>query len=333
MNNGVNQNNVNQSNNQGQVVTNTTTVAGNGMQPVNSVSNQVVNTNQVNPAVNSNGLVGSTVNNNGVVPQPQINQAVATGGGPSPKVSKPKKKRGKTIFILLLLLVIAFMGYYIYTDYLKDMRLANSECSPVSTSANETTLDINSPLVQDLYSRVATNIKEDVVSTTLDDNMKLYLAYRMIPNNLIYESNCNLFSDTAMLPYTCHVSATFVPTAFKEEVLQRQLKILFGENTNILNQNIQLGKTSCIGGYQYIEARGEYVLGYCEEVPVTTYQVTKTLRRAVSQDSIIKIYEDVDYMMSESNMLPENLKDGTYIYTFQLDKNYNYIYVGKTLDE
>ena len=49
--------------------------------------------------------------------------------------------------------------------------------------------------------------------------MKLYLAYRQILETEKYDSNCNLFSQTSMEPYTCEVSTLFVPKAFKEETL------------------------------------------------------------------------------------------------------------------
>lgn len=314
------------------VVQNTTNVAGVN-QPVSYTASPVTPQSQVINQVNPTSQIPSTPVNNTIPSQTQVPIVTPNKEVPPVKTKKPKKKKGKLLFIIFLLLIIGGMTYYIYTDYLKDMRTASLECSPVSTTSKITVLDINSPLVQELYSKVVTNIKEDVASTNLDDNMKIYLAYRQIANNEIYESNCNLFSDTAMMPYTCHVSTTFTPTAFKEEILQRELKTLFGEKTNISNQNIQLGRASCIGGYQYIKSRGEYVEGYCEEVPSTSYQVIKTLDKATSQESYIKLYEKVDYMMAESNDLPSNLKDGTYVYTFQLDKNYNYIYIGKALEE
>ena len=159
--------------------------------------------------------------------------------------------------------------------------------------------------------------------------MKLYLAYRQIPNNKIYDSNCNLFNNTAMNSYICEENLEFSPKAFKEETLQLEYKKLFGEDQEFVNGNIQLGN-SCIGGYQYISERGEYVEGYCKEVSTTSYSVNKTLTDAYVQGDTITIKEKVRYYSSEQ--VPEELKNGVYVYTFKLDNNYNYVYISKTME-
>ena len=41
--------------------------------------------------------------------------------------------------------------------------------------------------------------------------------------------------------------------------------------------------------------------------------------------------ENVKYYGSEGQKLPEKLVSGTYIYTFKLDTNYNYVYKSKEL--
>ena len=40
----------------------------------------------------------------------------------------------------------------------------------------------------------------------LNDQLKLYLAFKQIPTGKFYESNCNLFSETAMEPFTSSTS-------------------------------------------------------------------------------------------------------------------------------
>lgn len=263
-----------------------------------------------------------------VAPQPQQPQQDNTN-----LKQKREKKKNKLarFFFFIILILIALIVYTTYTNKLQIEKL-NYECTPVSTTSGEKELDLNSTIVQDLYSKVATNIREDLASTTLDDNMKLYLAYRQIPTKKIYESNCNLFSKTAMEPYTCIESSTYVPTAFKEETLQIELKKLFGEKTNISNSNIQLG-SGCIGGYQYISERGEYVSGYCQNENTTQYSVTKELIRATSNESTITLKEEVKYYGAEKLDLPENLRSGIYTYTFRLDTNYNYVYISKAFEE
>ena len=216
-------------------------------------------------------------------------QVVQQEQKPTPK---PKKSHSKTLFILFLLIIVGTMGYYIFMDYQKDLR---TKCSPLVPMNNkERELDINSTLVTDLYNKVKTNIKEDMASTELNDQMKLYLAYRQLPKNKIYESNCNLFNNTSMTSITCKKSDNFIPNAFKEEDLQIELKKLFGEETNIENNNIQL-ENSCIGTYQYIKDRGEYVEGECSNTNTPIYNVDKKLISATVTNDIITLKEKVRY--------------------------------------
>lgn len=241
-----------------------------------------------------------------------------------------KKKHTGLILYLLTVAGFCFYTYYTYDLNAKQIVKMQEECTPVSTTGDVKELSLDSTIVQDLYGKVETNIKEDAAETELNESLKLYLAYRQIPNDKIYESNCNQFNDTLMPSYICEDSAEFTPTAFKEETLKVAYKKLFGENSNFQNANIQLNK-KCIGGYQYIQSRGEYVQGYCGQVPTVSYQVTKNLFKATSQESTIILYEKVKYIGSEGQKLPDNLISGTYKYTFKLDNNYNYIYVSKEL--
>lgn len=246
--------------------------------------------------------------------------------------SQPKKKN--VLAIILLVVIVMLIGYiFIMVQSNKTKLLQMQEaCSPVSTIRGDKELDLNSTIVQDLYNKVKTNIREDLASVAFDDEMKRYLAARQIAYDNIYDSNCNLFDKVTMEPYICVENSTFSPTAFKEETLEVEIKKLFGENTNIPKGNVQLGKT-CLGGYQYIEKRGEYVQGYCEEDSTTQYRVTKTLVKAVSNRTTIKLTEEVKYHGAEQLNLPEYLKSGKYVYTFKLDSNYNYVYVSKNLEE
>ena len=152
----------------------------------------------------------------------------------SPAVVPSKKSRKSRFFIILLLLVIAGMGFYIFQDYQKD--LAQGECSPLVASDDTLReLEINSPIVQELYDKVKTTIREDVAYHNFDDTFKLYLAYRQIPASDIYDSNCNLFNESAMSNFSCNETLSFVPKAFKVETLEREVRKLFGESVTIPN--------------------------------------------------------------------------------------------------
>ncbi len=281
------------------------------------------------------------VNPAGVVPRVDITSA-ASPAPPPPPVEEPeqpqpiapppkKKSRKAGAFIFLLLLVIAGMGAYIYMDYTKDQ--ARGECSPLVASDNTLReLDINSSIVQELYDKVKTTVQEDVAYHNFDDTLKLYLAFRQIPQSDINDdSNCNLYNESAMTNFSCATATNFTPSSFKEEVLQREVKKLFGESVEIPNQNIVLGN-SCYGGYQYIEARGEYVEGYCGQIPTTTYQADKELISASVQGDTITLREQVRYY-SAQGIDTSQFQNGVYVYTFKLDNSYHYAYINRTIEE
>lgn len=254
--------------------------------------------------------------------------AAEVDNGKKKKSKKPKNKLARFFFFIIILLCAGCAGLWYYHQ--QQMAITRYKCTPVSTNGETKKLDLDSTIVKDLYGKVATTIREDIANNTLDDDMKLYLAFRQIANSDLYESTCNKFSTTSMEPFTCEVKATFVPKAFKSSVLQTEVKKLFGDDTNIPNKNVQLGK-SCIGGYQYIPERDEYVQGQCGSQGATLYKVDKELIDATSTESTIVLTEKVKYYGTEALDLPAKLVSGTYKYTFRLDMNYNYIYVSKEL--
>lgn len=266
------------------------------------------------------------------VPTAPVTEAVAVTSEVSDnkKVKAKKQKNKLASFFLFIILILGCACGGLWYYHQQQMNLMRIKCTPVSTNGEAKELDLDSTIVKDLYSKVSTTIREDLASVELNDQMKLYLAFRQIANSDLYESNCNKFSVTSMEPFKCEATATFTPKAFKEDVIQVELKKLFGDDTNILHQNIQLGNT-CIGGFQYIPERGEYVQGQCGSTNATLYRVEKELIGATSTESTIVLTEKVKYYGAESLKLPERLVSGTYKYTFRLDMNYNYIYISKEL--
>ena len=263
-------------------------------------------------------------------PQPEIVPQQVT---PQPQNQTPKTKKKISLLPILLLLIVFLIFYIVYmtNNYNGLINNLKYNCTPITSSKEDKELDINSTLVKDLYSKVSTNIREDIVNHEFNNSMKLYLAYRQIPEKDKYDSNCNLFDINKMEPYTCDESRGFIPKGFKEETLQIQYKKLFGENTPVPKENIQLNN-SCIIGYQYIESRGEYVEGYCNKKSATSFKATKSITKAISNRNTIILYEDVKYHANEKQDLPSYLKSGTYKYVFRLDMNYNYVLVSKTYE-
>ncbi len=286
---------------------------------------------QVTPVVQPQQVVQNTE----VSDKPQIVAAENTNSNNTDNNQKTTKvKKRKSIVPFFLLITIILVGYIVYSSktYKAQIENLNYNCTPILPSKEEIKLDLNSTLVEDLYSKVYTTIREDLAQVEFNDNMKLYLAYRQILEKDKYDSNCNLFSNTSMEPYTCQVSTEFIPKAFKEETLEKEVKKLFGEKTSIPFGNIQLGQASCIGGYQYIAARGEFVQGICSKNTATSFKVEKTLKEATSTLNTIILKEEVKYHENEKMELPSYLKSGIYYYTFRLDMNYNYVLVSKTYE-
>lgn len=263
------------------------------------------------------------------VPKPEDMKNTNNNDYEEPKV---KKRSRLTPFLLLIILGLGGYLFYITKDYQSKMTQMKYNCTPITSYKEEKELDINSTLVQDLYGKVYTNIREDIAQPEWDDNMKLYLAYRQISDHDKYESNCNMFNPSLMEPYTCVESANFVPHAFKKEKLILEWKKLFGEETPLNLTSIKL-KNACIGGYEYIESRGEFVEGYCDIQNATSYKMEKSLTKATTYRNTIILKENVKYHPGEKNDLPEYLKNGEYIYTFRLDMNYNYILVSKVYND
>ena len=314
------------------------------MSKTNSSSGQpkIVNTTSGVPTITSTSQTISTQQNfNALPPTPNVFYPQQNFNTPVPmtnfvnnsftgKENPPKKK--KTTFMLIGIIFFLLVGM-IAIDCSNRQKLAeiNYNCTPVASSGKETPLDINSTIVKNLYSKVATTIWEDVAQPEFNEELKLYLAYRQILEKDKYDSNCNLFNNVTMEPYTCTVSASFVPKAFKKETLEQKLKELYGEDTFFNMRNIQLGN-NCLIGYQYIAQRGEFVEGFCNEMMTTSYRVEKKLVSAVSTQNTIILEEEVKYSSSSGRDLPVSLKNGTYYYTFRLDMNYNYVLFSKTYE-
>ncbi len=259
------------------------------------------------------------------VEEPKIEETPITPAG---EVTKKKKFS----FAPFLLLIIAGMGGYIYyTNMLHQNQIHQlmNDCTPITASKEEVKLDLKSHIVQALYSKVYTTAKEDFASVDFDNEMKLYLAFKQIPHTDIYPSNCNQFSVTEMEPFVCESNSNETNYAFKVETLEREFKELFGEKENYTLDNIQL-KSSCVGGYQYIPSRGEFVQGFCTKNNLVTIKAEKTLESATSRENVIVLKEKVRYIGLDDMQVPSHLQNGYYTYTFKLDLNYRYILVSKT---
>lgn len=291
---------------------------------MNNNYNQIPNQNVVNQ--NNTVYAGPNVQNQ-VPVTPVVNNVTP------PNTDTPKKKKGHgfTLFLLLIIVILGGGCYFLYNNFQNYIQQLKFNCTPISSYDKDKELDINSTIVQSLYHKVATNIKEDYAQPEWDDNMRLYLAYRQVLDKDKYESNCNSFDNSKMEPYICEESSSFTPKAFKSSSLILEYKKLFGENSNVNLNDIKL-VNSCIGGYQYIADRDEYVQGFCTKQSAISYKADKKVIKAITNGNTIIITEEVKYHGNEQMDLPDYLKSGNYVYTFRLDVNYNYVLVSKLYD-
>ena len=280
-------------------------------------------------------------------PRPEIVQPTPTPPGEPPQIQikeeepkqeeqkqetqeESKPKRRLSLSPLFLIIIIGLIGALVYVnnDKTNTINQLKYENIVIDTNNQKVELDKNSTIVQDLYNNVATTVKEDIANPNLDDEMKRYLAYRQITANKMYESHCNLFDQNKIYNYTCD-NKTFKPRTFKEETLQVEIKKMFGENSRVEMGNIQLGR-HCIGGFEYIPERGEFVEGQCLENTAVTIDVKKEITAAYRINDEIYIEEETRYISGNKGDIPEILKDGIYTYTFKLDTNLNYAYINKS---
>lgn len=268
-----------------------------------------------------------------------VNTQNVTEVAPAKEESDTSKKRKSngggtssslTAILLIITLALGFYTFYSNNLYKSNLEELQYNCTPVTSYKEEKQLDLDSTIVIELYDKVKTSIREDYAQPDFNDTMKLYLAFRQIPDHKFYNSNCNMFTNTLMEPYKCD-SRTFTPKAFKVEDLEHEIKVLFGEETEIPLGNIKL-QNSCIGGYAYIEERGEFVEGECDKQTGVSYKAEKSLKEAYTNRNTITLVEEVKYLESEKMELPAYLKSGTYYYTFRLDMNYNYVLISRTYE-
>ena len=248
----------------------------------------------------------------------------------APPVKVKPKKSALAPFLFLAVLIMGGYIYYAQTTHASVVNSLRGSCALPNIPSGEVKLDVNSTLVQSLYHKVATNIREDLAEPNFNNSMKLYLAYRLISDaDKNDTNNCNFFDTQRMEPYTCEISTRFVPKTIQIELMELKIKELFGEQNDVELGNIQLGN-SCIVGYEYIPDRGQFVQGFCDRDNAVFFTVDKTVTEAVRNHNKIVITEEVKYHEGEKLSVPDYLKSGLYYYTFQLDSNNNYIFVSKT---
>lgn len=112
--------------------------------------------------------------------------------------SNGNNKKGKTPYLLIILILLAFIGYFVYNDYLKP----KDKVDPATEWQRKRTANIDSLVVQQLYSYVNLdgcddqikffyNDKESVSLNELTEENRNYLAYRQLKYSSIKKKNCS----------------------------------------------------------------------------------------------------------------------------------------------
>ena len=241
-----------------------------------------------------------------------------------------------------LLVILAGISYILFKD---DIRTTNNkekvDTDRVETSSSIETLDINSRLVQSLYSKVglvndlhnryATYGESDnLLVSEMSDEDKLSLVYtnllshsfKTVPNeNLDQEITTNNSSYNYQLLLTSYGYINFIP--FSD--VELGFKELFGQNETFSKGTTIRADSDSILIYVYNNFLNGYVLYSNVGGIEGRISYGGRIVSAKKSDKNITITEEVTATTPEGN--PATI--GTYIYTFNIDDDGMYSFVSR----
>ena len=136
-----------------------------------------------------------------------------------PSIVYKKVSNKATPLLLIVILLLAGACFYWYKTDASRRDYYENHYSPIN-SGDTIELELDSPLVTQLYTMVRTTATEDFGNPNFDNNLKRYLAYRNLSHNSFYESNCNLF-DNSMVNFACFEDDSFI--------VGRKTTLMFGK--------------------------------------------------------------------------------------------------------
>lgn len=233
-----------------------------------------------------------------------------------PRIIKKNDTKFIVIFLIVFILAATFIIYNIYDREIK-------------TDNHEQEVSIKNKKIKDLYNKVKLSKEEDFKFAELNDETKLYLAYRQIPKKKFMSSECSLFSEVKLEKnndlYMCDDKGN---NSFKKEDLEEEYHKLFGD--------VFFKHKSIISKYEifkFVKSKDIYIkgkyLGGSDDVVIAT----KRLVKAFKVDNKLYLLESVNYTNKSDGKMINNskhYKSGTYKYTFKIKKN-KYIYQKKEL--
>ena len=234
---------------------------------------------------------------------------------------KPRiiQKSDKKTIVIFLIIFIAAASFIIYNIYDKEIK----------KDTPEQEISINNKKVKDLYNKVKLSKEEDFKFAELNDQTKLYLAYRQIPKSKFMTSECSLFSEVKLEKnndlYMCIDKGK---NSFKKEDLEEEYHKLFGgiffKHNNIISK---------YEIFKFVKSKDIYIKGKYLGGSDDAVVATKRLAQAYKEDNKLYLLESVKYTNRGNGKMinnSKNYKSGTYKYTFKIKKN-KYIYQKKEL--
>ncbi len=170
------------------------------------------------------------------------------------KTKREKKNGNSSILIFIIVLLMAAIGYFVYNDYFAP----KEEIDPVKELERKRSINVNSLLVQQLYSYVNLDGCGNQINffygsgapvelKDLTDEQKIYLAYRQLLNRDIRKEYCSTYSkalhkNDKMGIWYCgeeylnskadnfndENSITYI---IDEDILKRQVEKMFGKGS------------------------------------------------------------------------------------------------------
>ena len=224
---------------------------------------------------------------------------------------KNKKNLGIIIGVIILVVIISV----IYFKFIKKQ-----------------SLDVNSEIVQELYSMVNYDSNNwdkfwmydnnDIYDITSDkENIKMNLLSINLNNNELKKIECNSIPDNVYDYYSACSMQNEFNYAYDREYVEKVYKNIFGEDTSLnLDKDIYKDAYKC-EKYIYIKELDKYVLysydGCGGMYPEYTY--TSKILKAEKDFNQIKIYEEVEKKDTESEKF-------SIIYTFKKNSNNKYYF-------
>ncbi|MBO5138250.1 MAG: hypothetical protein J6B89_01250 [Bacilli bacterium] len=263
---------------------------------------------------------------------------------------KETKKENRSIIVLTIILLLGLLGtsgYIIYDKVLKNQSSTTIEEKNKKDNINindndkntEKNLDINSPGVQELYSKVSSNRdghfstawmwpqQDKIIANELDEASKMKLVYINVKKDRMSSLNCSTIVpqsiDQKFMACPSGESNSIIYSIDKAEI-ERIYKDIFGKNATLdTSVNIETHEIS-VEKYSYVPSIDKYVLYTFAGGGTIGKSTTKTLTKATKIGDEIKIYEELTNFD-----LDEKIGTEQYVYTFKLEDDIHYYFYSR----